>query len=207
MVQIPTFELERSLLASGYRAIAGIDEVGCGCLAGPVVAAAVLLPLNSRLGLIRDSKLLSPDQRRRLEPLLKSRVTGYGIGEAAVSEIEKLGLRRATLLAMRRAYDTLAAAHAVDYILVDAWSIPELPVPQRAIIRGDRTVKSIAAASIIAKVHRDTLMARLAGEFPGYGFEEHKGYATAFHQDRLRALGPSPIHRKTFAPVRALFNH
>lgn len=200
----PTFKLERELRARGYRMIAGIDEVGCGALAGPVVAAAVILPLDSRLGLIRDSKLLSSDQRTRLLPALKKKLTGYGIGEAAVGEINALGLRRATLLAMRRAYEALLAEHTIDFVLIDAWSIPELVVPQRAVIHGDRLVKSIAAASIVAKVYRDRLMMRLAEHYPGYGFEAHKGYATSAHRACLRKLGPCPFHRKLFAPVQEL---
>jgi ribonuclease HII len=199
----PTFAIEKTLLREGYPVVAGIDEAGCGALAGPVVAAAVVLPLNSRLGLIRDSKLLSPRQRARLLPLLLAKLTGYGVGAATAREIDSMGIRPASLLAMRRAFDALAATCAVDHVLVDAWAIPELPVPQRAIVRGDRLVKSIAAASIVAKTHRDALMKQLAHKHPGYGFEVHKGYGTLQHRNVLVELGPSPAHRTSFAPVRA----
>lgn len=199
----PTFQFERKLLAKGHRIIAGVDEVGCGALAGPVVAAAVVLPIDSRLGLIRDSKLLSPDQRTRLLPKLVGRLAGHGIGQAEVEEIDTLGLRTATLLAMRRALETLSARCTVDYVLVDAWKIPDITIPQQAIIRGDRLVKSIAAASIVAKVHRDALMVELGAQYLGYGFKDHKGYATAAHERTLRKRGPCPIHRTSFAPVRA----
>lgn len=199
----PTFRFERGLMARGYQVIAGVDEVGCGALAGPVVAAAVVLPLDSRLGLIRDSKLLSPEQRTRLLPMLKSRLAGHGIGQAEVEEIGALGLRKATLLAMRRAVVALAEQCAVDFILVDAWKIPNIEIPQQGIVHGDRLVKSIAAASIVAKVYRDELMTQLHEKFPEYGFAYHKGYGTAAHQTALRARGPCAIHRKNFAPVRA----
>lgn len=199
----PTFYFERKLVAQGYRVIAGVDEVGCGALAGPVVAAAVVLPLDSRLGLIRDSKLLSPDQRIRFLPKLVGRLEGYGIGRAEVAEIDTLGLRRATYLAMRRALEALVAQCAVEYALVDAWKIPDLAIPQQAIIHGDRLVKSIAAASIVAKVHRDTLMCELAEQYPEYGFAEHKGYATEAHRAALRRCGPCRSHRRNFAPMRA----
>lgn len=198
----PTFKYERALRAQGYHFIAGIDEVGCGALAGPVVAAACVVPLNSRLSLIRDSKLLSPAQRRGFLPELLKKIEGYAIGEAGHEEVDQVGLRKATLRAMMRAYDGLAVKLAIDYVLVDAWEIPELPVSQQGIIRGDRVVKSIAAASIIAKVYRDELMEKMADLYPGYGFSEHKGYATREHRECLRRLGPCPIHRKNFAPVR-----
>lgn len=183
--------------------IAGVDEVGCGALAGPVVAAAVVLPLDSRLGLIRDSKLLSPGQRTRLLPKLIHRLAGQGIGQAEVEEIDGLGLRQATFLAMRRALAALVAQCAVDFVLVDAWNIPDLAIPQQGIIHGDGLVKSIAAASIVAKVYRDTVMYRLAEQYPDYGFDVHKGYATAMHQAALLKRGSCVIHRKNFAPVRA----
>lgn len=203
-MQNPTFKIERALIARGFRCIAGIDEVGCGALAGPVVAAATILPLDSRLGLVRDSKLLSRSQREHLAPRLHERVVGFALGAASVSEIDALGLRPATLMAMRRAFLALALCHPVDFVLVDAWTLPDLPVPQRGIIRGDRLVKSIAAASIIAKVARDAQMARYAMIYPGYGFEEHVGYATYRHKEALRRLGACPIHRTHFAPIRAL---
>lgn len=202
----PTFRIERELLARGYHMIAGVDEVGCGALAGPVVAAAVVVPLDSRLGMIRDSKLLSSDQRIRFLPKLVGRLAGHGIGQAEAREIDTLGLRGATFLAMHRALAALTAQCAVDYVLVDAWKIPDLAIPQQGIIHGDRMVKSIAAASIVAKVYRDTLMSRLAKQYPDYGFGVHKGYATVAHETALWKHGPCAIHRKSFAPVRARAN-
>lgn len=199
----PTFKTERALMAEGYCAIAGIDEVGCGALAGPVVAAAAIVPLNSRLRLIRDSKQLSPSQRARLLPILLEKLSGYGIGQASPEEIAQWGIREATLVAMRRAYEALAEQVLVDFVLVDAWHVPEILVPQRAVIRGDQKIKSIAAASIVAKTHRDTLMEACAKEYPDYGFEIHKGYGTHMHRMRLEKCGACPIHRKNFAPVRA----
>jgi len=195
----PTFHLEKQLAACGYSAIAGVDEVGCGALAGPVLAAAVILPVTSRLGRIRDSKMLSPIMRAALYSQITVRAAGWAVGQSSVAEITALGLRPATLLAMRRAVDQL---NVVDYVLVDAWTLPALPIPQQGLIRGDQSVKSIAAASIIAKVTRDRMMAEYAIEYPGYGFEKHKGYGTAFHQSRIQELGPCAIHRlsyKTFA--------
>ncbi len=200
----PTFKLERELHARGYHTIAGIDEVGCGALAGPVIAAAVILPLDARLGLVRDSKLLSHNQRTRLLPRLIEKLTGHAIGSSSVEEINRFGIRRAAILAMRRAFLKLSEECALDFVLVDAWTIPDLSVPQRAVVRGDRLVKSIAAASIVAKVYRDGLMEDLAREYPAYGFEVHRGYATRVHEERLRAHGPCPLHRTNFAPVRVL---
>lgn len=202
-MKLPTFKLERRLVAQGYKVIAGIDEVGCGALAGPVVAAAVVLPLDSRLGMVRDSKLFGREQRARFLPRLLEKLQGFGIGEVSVEEINKLGLRPATLLAMRRAHEALARETEASFVLVDAWKIPGLSIPQQAVIRGDRLVKSIAAASIVAKTHRDNIMEELAQEFPGYGFEDHRGYATARHKLALRRLGVCPAHRLNYAPVRA----
>jgi len=191
-------------MAQGFRCIAGIDEVGCGALAGPVVAAAVILPLNSRLGLVRDSKLLSRQQREKLAPMICERAVGWALGEASVHEIGALGLRPATLLAMRRALDALAARYPVDFVLIDAWTLPHLHIPQRGIVKGDRQVKSIAAASIVAKIARDAQMVACAKDYPEYGFEKHVGYGTRAHKETLRLLGACPLHRKNFAPIKLL---
>ncbi len=195
----PHFGLERELAAQGFRAIVGVDEVGCGALAGPVMAGAVILPPDSRLGGIRDSKLLSPAAREALYPLIIRRSAAWAVGSASVEEITGLGLRAATLLAMRRAVEGLAQ---VDYVLVDAWTIPGIPFPQRGIIRGDQSVKSIAAASVIAKVTRDRLMDTLAESFPAYGFERHKGYATDSHRAAIKKHGPCPHHRLSYRTFR-----
>jgi ribonuclease HII len=195
----PTFRIERELLSQGFTRIVGIDEAGCGALAGPVVAAAVILPMDSKLGALRDSKLLSESRREKLYDLIVERCVAYATGLASVQEITTLNIRGANLLAMRRAAEVI---ECVDYALVDAWTIPGLEIPQRGIIRGDLTVKSIAAASVIAKVTRDRLMKRLAQEFPVYGFDIHKGYGTKAHREEIALHGPCKHHRlgyKTFA--------
>lgn len=197
----PTFKIERELLAQGYERIVGVDEAGCGALAGPVVAAAVLLPMDSRIAAIRDSKLLSESRREELYPVIVEQAVAYGVGIASVQEIAKLNIRGANLLAMRRAVE---AIENVEYALVDAWTIPGIIIPQRGIIRGDRLVKSIAAASIIAKVTRDRMMSELAHEFPQYGFQMHKGYGTKRHREAIDTYGPCAQHRlayKTFTRV------
>lgn len=204
----PTFKIERELLAQGFQRIVGVDEAGCGALAGPVVAAAVILPVDSRLGALRDSKLLSQRRREELYPLIIERAVAWSVGMASVEEIARLNIRGANLLAMRRAVEAMddqlcpIGQNRIDYVLVDAWTIPGVMVPQRGIIRGDLKVKSIAAASVIAKVTRDRLMVELAREFPVYGFEVHKGYATNVHRTAIALHGPCPHHRlsyKTFA--------
>jgi len=197
----PTFKEERRALAEGYLFIAGTDEVGCGALAGPVFAAAVMLPLHSRIKLIRDSKLLSAKQRDEVFELLMQKSL-YGIGQASVEEIDTLNIRQASFLATRRAIKNLK--QRPDYILSDGFTIPGLDIPCKKIIGGDRTVKSIAAASIIAKVSRDRLMRKMHLEFPEYGFASHVGYGTAFHRSALKKYGPCPHHRMSFAPIRAL---
>lgn len=207
----PTFRVERELAARGFRRIVGVDEAGCGALAGPVVAAAVILPMDSRIGGIRDSKLLNERRREELYPLIVERAVAYGIGIASVEEIASLNIRGANLLAMRRAVEALndrlcpvgqnrsdSMVQVIDYVLVDAWTIPGITIPQRGIIRGDLTVKSIAAASVIAKVTRDRLMRELAQEFPQYGFEIHKGYGTKRHREAILTYGPCPHHRSSF---------
>lgn len=194
-VYLPTFKAERELLARGFTAIVGVDEAGCGALAGPLVAAAVILPLDSRLGILRDSKTLSLIQKDRLYDQITTLSSGFAVGVASVEEITSLGLRPANLLAMRRAVE--GVAHA-DFALVDAWTIPKLAIPQRGVIRGDRHIKSIAAASVIAKVTRDRMMLELAKEYPEYAFEAHMGYGTVLHQARIREHGPCAIHRLTY---------
>ncbi|HBR80940.1 MAG: Ribonuclease HII [Candidatus Uhrbacteria bacterium GW2011_GWE2_45_35] len=199
MSQLPTFQFERELAALGYKAVVGVDEVGCGALAGPVVAGAVVLPPTFRFAGLRDSKLLTALARERLSEEIKERSRGFAVGEASILEIASLGLRAATLLAMRRALEKIKE---IDFVLIDAWQIPGLDLPQKGIIRGDRTVKSIAAASIVAKVYRDNLMNELAKEYSDYGFEVHKGYATKKHLAAIKEKGPCPIHRTGWKPFR-----
>lgn len=197
-----TWRFERALHAHGYTSIAGVDEVGMGCLAGPVIAAAVILPLDIRIDFIRDSKTLSALQRERLAAHIKRKAIAWAVGEASPEEIARLNLHWAAVEAMRRAVAALTPTPTA--VLIDAYHIPNLPHYQEAIIRGDRKVRSIAAASIVAKVTRDALMTRLDRQYPGYGFALHKGYGTARHQRALRELGPCAIHRPTFAPVREI---
>lgn len=193
--QNPTFKYERELIAKGFRMIVGVDEAGCGALAGPVCAGAVVLPLDSRLGALRDSKLLSPKQRDCLYELIKECAIAWAVGLASVEEIAELNIRGATYVAMRRAVEHIAQA---EVLLVDAWKIPGVDLPQFNIVRGDLKIKSIAAASVMAKVTRDRLMCDYHVQFPLYHFDVHKGYATQLHRERIAAYGPCPIHRLTY---------
>jgi ribonuclease HII len=196
----PTFIEERALLAEGYSLVAGLDEAGCGCWAGPVFAGAVILPLDSRIGLVRDSKTLSLAQRERAADEIKQKAAAWAVGTASAEEIDRLNIRRAAALAMRRAVDGLAVRP--QFVLVDAFKIPEIDLPQKNIVKGDLKVKSIAAASVICKVARDLHMHELDARYPGYGFAAHKGYGTKVHQEALRRLGPCAEHRKSYAPVK-----
>ncbi|MEK6587070.1 MAG: ribonuclease HII [Nitrospirota bacterium] len=195
----PTEEFERAARLCGYRRIAGIDEAGRGPLAGPVVAAAVVLPVRCRLSGIDDSKQLSEGERARLYAAILEHAMGMGIGSADVDEIDRLNILEATKLAMRRAIDQLAPPP--DYLLIDAVTLPGIGIPERPIIKGDSLSLSIAAASIIAKVTRDRLMAEYHDMFPEYDFLSHKGYGTREHLQRLARHGPCSIHRRTFRPV------
>ena len=196
----PTEEFERAARLCGYRRIAGIDEAGRGPLAGPVVAAAVVLPVRCRLSGIDDSKQLSEGERARLYAAILEHAVGMGIGSADVGEIDRLNILEATKLAMRRAIDQLAPPP--DYLLIDAVTLPGIGIPERPIIKGDSLSLSIAAASIIAKVTRDRLMAEYHDMFPQYDFLSHKGYGTREHLQRLARHGPCSIHRRTFTPVQ-----
>lgn len=196
----PADEFEQEARRCGYRRIAGIDEAGRGPLAGPVVAAAVILPVHVRLVGVDDSKQLSEAERERLYPAILEKAAGVGIGVAEAGEIDALNILEATRLAMRRAIENVAPSP--DYLLTDAVILPEVRIPLRPIIKGDALSLSIAAASIIAKVTRDRLMATYHERFPQYNFRSHKGYGTAEHLQMLAQFGPCPIHRRTFAPVR-----
>jgi ribonuclease HII len=190
---------ERELGAHGARRIAGVDEAGRGSLAGPVVAAAVILDPERPVRGLRDSKLLSRGQRERLAVLLEERAVAQGIGAADAGEIDAMNILRATHLAMRRAVAALPVSP--DYLLVDALHIPGVDVPQEGVVHGDRLVASIAAASILAKVYRDALMRSFHDLYPGYGFSSHMGYGTSGHLVALRRLGATPLHRVTFRGV------
>lgn len=181
--------------------IAGIDEVGRGCLAGPVYAAAVILPPDHGLIGLRDSKRLSAAQRERLAMQIRATGFDYAIGIATVAEIDAVNILQATLLAMQRA--VAALRQAPTQCLIDGNRAPTLDCPTQTIIGGDDSVEAIMAASIIAKVARDTELSRLDQQYPGYGMAQHKGYGTPLHLAALRQLGPTPIHRLSFAPCAA----
>ena len=200
----PTLELEQSLWASGLKYIAGIDEAGRGPLAGPVVAAAVILPANPaiREGMdgVRDSKQMTPSQREYWAERVQSLAYKVGIGHASSHEIDQLGILPATYLAMQRALSELA--FTPDALLLDYLVIPDLSIPQTALVKGDARSLSIAAASVIAKTTRDAMLCALSRIYPGYGFASHKGYGTPTHLKALAQLGPCPIHRLSFRPLK-----
>ncbi|MFA6714086.1 MAG: ribonuclease HII [Victivallales bacterium] len=192
--------LEKTKWAEGFSFIAGIDEVGRGPLAGPVVAAAVVLPQNAEIPAVNDSKKLNENQRLELrEAIINLPGVQYAIAAVDEVKIDEINILRATHLAMRLAVEKL---ENVDFLLVDGRPVPGLPVASLAVVKGDGKSASIAAASILAKVYRDELMYRYAEEYPEYGFEEHKGYGTAKHLAALQEHGVCKIHRRSFAPVR-----
>lgn len=184
------------------RLIAGVDEVGRGPLAGPVVAAAVILPLQHPIEGIADSKKLTEKKRNVLYEQIIAHSVAWSLGEASVAEIDELNILQASLLAMQRAVENLTVAP--EQVLVDGKMKPVLNYPTLAIIGGDQTVPSISAASIIAKVTRDRYMVALDAQYPGYGLAQHKGYGTKQHLHALATLGATDIHRQSFAPVRSV---
>nr|WP_261486287.1 ribonuclease HII [Acididesulfobacillus acetoxydans] len=192
-------QVEESLWREGFLLVAGLDEAGRGPLAGPVFAAACVLPARFQLPGLNDSKLLNAGKREALFPLIQEQALAWAVAEASVAEIDSLNILQATKLAMVRAVNALRVKP--HYLLIDALELP-LALPQRALIGGDRLSASIAAASILAKVERDKLMERLDALYPGYGFVRHKGYGTREHLQALQDLGPCPAHRRSFAPVR-----
>jgi ribonuclease HII len=194
--------LERDLRRAGYARVAGVDEVGMGPLAGPVVAAAVRLDAATRLIGLNDSKQVPAPQRESLAVQIRA-CAAVGVGSASREEIDALNIYQAGLLAMRRAVEALDPSP--DVVIVDARRIPGLRIEQRALVRADAKVACVAAASIVAKVERDALMLALDAEYPGYGFGRNFGYATADHREALERLGPSPAHRRSFQPVRARY--
>ena len=195
----PTEEFEQEARRCGFRRIAGMDEAGRGPLAGPVVAAAVILPVRCCLAGVDDSKQLSARERDLLYSTILKRAVGVGVGSATPQEIDRMNILEATRLAMRRAVADLHPPP--DYVLIDAVTLPYLDLPIRPVIKGDALSLSIAAASIVAKVTRDRLMTEYHQSYPLYNFLSHKGYGTEEHLDRLARYGPCPIHRRTFAPV------
>jgi ribonuclease HII len=202
---LPDLHEEVILRAAGYTRVAGVDEAGRGAWGGPVCAAAVVLPLDQpdRIDLldgVRDSKQLSPARREALLPLVLEVAEAVGVGWAAPTEVDERGIVPATRLAMARAVSRLDGR--VDALLVDYVRLPDLDLPQRALPKADAHCLSVAAASIVAKVTRDRWMVALDRDFPGYGFARHKGYGTRQHREALARLGPSPIHRMSWRPLR-----
>lgn len=198
----PTYDFEVEARRCGYRRVAGVDEAGRGPLAGPVVAAAVILPARCRLTGVNDSKQLTASEREDLYNTIFQRAIGVGVGIATEQEIDTLNILQATRTAMRRAIAGLAVEP--DCLLTDAVELPGVEIPLRAIIKGDALSRSIAAASIVAKVTRDRLMVDYHRIYPQYNFLSHKGYGTEEHLHRLAKHGACPIHRRTFAPVAAV---
>ncbi len=191
---------EGELWAQGFAQIAGVDEAGVGPLAGPVVAGAVILPRDYKLRELNDSKKLDEATREQLAAQIKTDAVAWALGSADVAEIDRLNIYHASLLAMRRAVEGLQ--QTPDFVLVDARTIPQIPMRQRGIIKGDTLSASIAAASILAKTARDALLLEYERQYPGYGFAAHKGYPTPEHFRALRERGALPIHRRSFRPVR-----
>ena len=206
-MKFPDLSLEKMAWAEGYCLVAGIDEAGRGAWAGPVAAAAVILPPNSpdlgqRLNGVRDSKTLSARQREELYGIIQGEAIAVGVGIVDSEAIVRNGIIAATRQAMAKAIQMLAPQP--DFLLIDYLRLPQMDYPQKNITRGDSESLSIAAASIIAKVSRDRLMAKAADTYPGYGFERHKGYGTRVHQEALKANGISPLHRHTWAPFQTI---
>jgi ribonuclease HII len=199
----PTLARERALWAAGARYVAGVDEVGRGPLAGPVIAAAVILPSDDGPweGL-RDSKRMTAAEREAAAVVIRARAVAWGVGAASVREIDRVNILRASVRAMRRALARLPVPP--DHVLVDGNPLPDLGHPHEAIVGGDNLSLSIAAASVLAKVTRDRLMVALARRYPAFAWEANKGYATAAHLAALELAGPTPHHRRSFEPVAQL---
>ena len=196
MSQINMWEIENSLYSDTILTICGVDEAGRGPLAGPVCAAAVILPRDHQIPGLTDSKKLSDKKRRELYPIIKEQAIAYGIAFASEREIDEMNILQATFLAMPRAMDLLEVRP--DLALIDGNREKDFGLPVKTVIKGDSLSANIAAASVLAKVTRDDLMEDLAKTYPGYGFEIHKGYGTKAHYEALREMGASPVHRMSF---------
>lgn len=196
MSEITMWEIENEHYSDTVSVICGVDEAGRGPLAGPVCAAAVILPRDHQIPGLTDSKKLSDKRRRELFPLIQEQAIAYGIGWASEQEIDEINILQATFLAMNRALAQLGTQ--ADLALVDGNRDPGFLIPVKTVVKGDSLSANIAAASVLAKVSRDDVMLELAREYPQYGFEVHKGYGTRAHYAALTEFGPSPIHRKTF---------
>ena len=196
MSNITMWEIEDGFYAQGVKVICGVDEAGRGPLAGPVCAAAVILPEHIQIPGLTDSKKLTDKKRRELFPVIKEQAVAYGIGMASQQEIDEINILQATFLAMQRALDALEVKP--DLALIDGNREKDFGLPVKTVVKGDSLSANIAAASILAKVTRDDLMVQMAEEYPQYGFDIHKGYGTKAHYAALTEHGPSPIHRMTF---------
>ncbi len=204
---LPSLTYEKRLWEDGYRRVAGLDEAGRGAWAGPVVAAAVILPpdqpeLAHFLSGVRDSKMLTATRREMLLEIIEQHALAWGVGAVPPSVIDARGIVPATREAMSLALGVLSPP--ADYLLIDHITLPDQPLPQVSIPKGDARILSIAAASIVAKVSRDRMMVDLETRYPGYGFGQHKGYGTPQHQAALASIGPSAVHRLSFAPLQRL---
>ena len=196
MSDITMWEIENSLYSETVQLICGVDEAGRGPLAGPVCAAAVILPRDLQIPGLTDSKKLTDKKRRELFPVIQEQAVAYGIGLASEQEIDEINILQATFLAMRRALDQLSVRP--DLALIDGNRETDFGLPVKTVVKGDSLSANIAAASILAKVTRDNIMIQLSEQYPEYGFEIHKGYGTKAHYAALEQYGPSPIHRMTF---------
>lgn len=203
MQEITMWEIEDENYAEGFQVICGVDEAGRGPLAGPVCAAAVILPPHTRIPGLNDSKKLTDKKRRELFPVICEQAVAYGIGMATEQEIDEINILQATFLAMQRALDQLQVRP--DLALIDGNRQKDFGLPVKTVVKGDSLSANIAAASVLAKVTRDDLMIRQAEQFPEYGFEIHKGYGTKAHYAALEQYGPSPIHRMTF--LKKFYEH
>ena len=196
MSQVDMWEIEYGLYSDGVQCICGVDEAGRGPLAGPVFAAAVILPYNIEIDGLNDSKKLSEKKREYLFDIIREKAVCFGIASCDEKEIDEINILNASMLAMKRAVDKLLIKP--DIALIDGNKTPKLDIPAEAIVKGDAKSASIAAASILAKVSRDRYMLELAKEYPQYEFEKHKGYPTKLHYEKISEFGVSPIHRMTF---------
>ena len=196
MSQVDMWEIEDRCYGSGIQVICGVDEAGRGPLAGPVCAAAVILPKHLEIPGLTDSKKLSDKKRRELFPLIQEQAVAYGIGFASEQEIDEINILQATFLAMKRALAQLNGQ--ADFALIDGNRETDFGLPVKTVVKGDSLSANIAAASVLAKVSRDDVMLELAKQYPAYGFDVHKGYGTRAHYAALEAYGPCPIHRTTF---------
>ncbi len=203
---VPTLEYERALWQLGIVHVAGFDEAGRGALAGPVAAAVVILPPDGSIATtlegVRDSKMMTPAQRKSWSCCIRDVALAWSLGFASSGEIDTLGIVPATCLAARRALAELEPP--AEHLLLDYLLLPDVPQPQTALVKGDLRSLSIAAASVIAKTGRDAILVELDDQYPGYGFASHKGYGTKFHREAIQTLGPSPVHRLSFAPLRTM---